>query len=81
MNLSPHVERRLNQLSVETNQTTDELIHQLIDCYEWSEPSDVHLLQQQLRGRVIKGINGPFICELRLLYTYIGHLLTRIREL
>lgn len=61
--------------------TIETMLHEMLDIYEMRDAHTLHIIHRRLRNRIPKGINPAFISELRLMYTYLGHILQRIRAL
>lgn len=59
----------------------EDLLEDLLDIQEVSDAETLHIIHQLIRHRISKGINLAFISEMRMLYTYLGHILQRLRAL
>ena len=59
----------------------ERMLHEMLDMYEIADGNSLHIFHTQLRSRMRKGVGGEMISEMRTLYTYLGHVLQRIRAL
>lgn len=78
-NLSPFYKERLVDLCKSNDITEKESLTFLLDYYYLDSAATMKLLSKQLRDRLNKGVNKPFIIYLRNLYTVIGHFLKKLR--
>lgn len=79
--LTPHQMKRIKQLEKKFNISTKEVIIKLLDFYYFQSFVDLSFVVSNLTTRIEKGVDRSFITQLKVIYTFIGHFLKKIKYL
>jgi hypothetical protein len=79
--ITPFYNRRFEAMKLQLGMTNQELLSYLMDNYTLDDSLAPINIKRGISKRIAKGIDTRFIISLRILYTYIGHVLYRIDNL
>lgn len=82
---SPEIRNRLTQLKIALYKTPnikdEQLLADLLDMYEFSTLSAYKNCLNLIKKRVSKGVTKKELFQLKLIYSFLGHFLQKLKEL
>ncbi len=73
------VKERFERIKRENREEDIEVLIRVINTYDLSSYEDLKHFKELMIKRIGLGVNKSFLIELKIIYTYLGHFLKKIR--